>query len=345
MIKNSEYKINLSFSVNSMKRFWILLLASTLLFSPAVFALWAPSNLEPTAVSGTSISLDWQDVANATWYYLYYGTTSGSWATYESEWIDLIENSETVLTKLNPETNYFFAVTSLDSAWVESDYSKELTYKTLKSGEQMNLSEFKIISVSVIDEETLEFQFSSELDASPNAVNEFAIQNRTTLKEIPIDISSVNENTPNKVLVILGEKLSPNSSFKVTVLDMTDAEWNSIESWINAFINFETTDFQSSTTTLKDDTASDSNSVQNPLPEPQASTVDDASQSSGMSWSVNAWNAGQNISQDEIANNTLEAAATNDALPETGPEHWILIFLASLFIGWIYFFNTQKHKI
>jgi hypothetical protein len=59
---------------------------------------------------------------------------------------------------------------------------------------------------------------------------------------------------------------------------------------------------------------------------------------------INEWNAGQTISQAEIDSNTLSAAAENDELPETGPEHWLLIIIAFLFVGAIYYTNSKKSR-
>jgi hypothetical protein len=48
-------------------------------------------------------------------------------------------------------------------------------------------------------------------------------------------------------------------------------------------------------------------------------------------------NAGQNISISELASNTLVAASQSDKLPNTGPEHWILVFLAFLLAAGFYY--------
>lgn len=336
-----------------MKKIWVLLFAILLSFLQWVYALVAPSSLEVTQVTGSSVTLDWDVDANAEWYYVYYGTKSASGSTYESEWVDLIDGSETSVDNLKPETKYFFAVTSVDSDGNESDFSKEVSYTTLKTWESKNVSKFKILSVSVIDTETLEFQFSSQLDSSGSAVNEFAIQNKSNLKQLPVDISSVNEADPSKVLVVLGESLTPETSYKVTVLDMRDSAWNSIEAGINAFINFETPTFKSkapvkieNTEVIEEDNTAVTPPSQNTQNEASSPNEENTTEvDSNPSATINKWNAGQTISQADIDSNTLSTAAESEALPQTWPGQWILLIIAFLFVGAIYFINTRRRSV
>jgi len=74
-----------------------------------------------------------------------------------------------------------------------------------------------------VDESTLEFFFSSDLDTSVDAVMEFIVQEKISGKEVNIDISQVNEDNKQSVLVLLGEELVPALEYKVTVLDIRDS--------------------------------------------------------------------------------------------------------------------------
>jgi hypothetical protein len=65
-----------------------------------------PINVHPTYVGTTAIIISWEDTGADT-YTLEYGTTPSSW-TQET---DLLTTSYT-LTLLNPDTNYYFKVTS-----------------------------------------------------------------------------------------------------------------------------------------------------------------------------------------------------------------------------------------
>ena len=60
-----------------------------------------------------------------------------------------------------------------------------------------------------MDKSTLEFFFSSDLDTSVDAVMEFIVQEKISGKEVNIDISQVNEDNKQSVLVLLGEELVP----------------------------------------------------------------------------------------------------------------------------------------
>jgi len=74
-----------------------------------------------------------------------------------------------------------------------------------------------------VDKSTLEFFFSSDLDTSVDAVMEFIVQEKISGKEVNIDISQVNEDNKQSVLVLLGEELVPALEYKVTVLDIRDS--------------------------------------------------------------------------------------------------------------------------
>jgi hypothetical protein len=63
-------------------------------------------NVHPSYVGTTTIILNWE-LTGADYYYVSYGTTPGSWTTTSN----LTTNSYT-FTLLNPNTNYYFRVTT-----------------------------------------------------------------------------------------------------------------------------------------------------------------------------------------------------------------------------------------
>jgi len=68
-----------------MKRFLLGCLFFFLGGISITYAIDAPTDLRALEASDTSIHLDWSDVPNSLGYYMYYGTQSGSGASYEIE--------------------------------------------------------------------------------------------------------------------------------------------------------------------------------------------------------------------------------------------------------------------
>jgi hypothetical protein len=52
-------------------------------------------------------------------------------------------------------------------------------------------------------------------------------------------------------------------------------------------------------------------------------------------------NGGTTIS---TTDNTLAAADENEKLPQTWPEHWLLVFIALLLTGWVYYLSFRKQS-
>ena len=327
------------------------------LFSVSYAGL-APENLKVLETSDSSISLDWDDTQDVIGYYIYYGTQTASWSSYEVEWIDLIDESAYVLEGLVPETRYYIAMTSVDEFGTESAYSDEIEYETLKQGEVSQAISFRVNNVSVIDATSIQLEFSTDLETGPSATRAFIIEEESTGTEIPVDISDVLNGEPRSVVVVLGWELTIDTKYKVTVLDISDAQWNTIESWIDAFINFTT--WSSFTPELESAGPEETTPEleETPVEETATPVVDDTQgngsqgtigNNAGISIATGSddsqaeiWNnGGTNIS---ISENTLSAAWENGKLPQTGPEHWILAFIAMLLAGAVYYMSSRKES-
>lgn len=317
-------------------KLWILFgLAS---FVNPLFAWEAPENLQVLEASDSSISLDWDDVENALGYYLYYGTKTASGSSYEVEGIDLIDESTYVLEGLDADTRYYIAFTSVDDFGTESEYSEELEYMTLIQGEESQAVSFRISEVEVIDESSVELLFSTDLETGVSATRDFIIEDKNTWVEVPVDISDVLDGEPRKVIVVLGTELVVNTEYKVTVLDISDAGGNSIESWIDAFINFTTpSEFTPELESAGPETEEETTEVvEEPVVvEEEVPEVKDEPTQPAPLWN----NAGTTIS---TAENTLSTAVENEKLPQTGPEHWILGFIAFMLAGGLYYISRKK---
>lgn len=308
-------------------------------FISPVFAGNAPENLQILEASDESISLDWDDVDDVIGYYVYYGTHTASWSSYEIEGIDLIDESELILDDLSADTRYYIAFTSVDEFGTESQYSDEVEYVTLMQGSESKAVNFRISDVSVIDETSIELIFSTDLEQWASATREFMIENKKTGVEIGVDISDVLDGKPRSVVVVLWSELEVGAEYKVTVLDISDSIGNTIESWIDAFINFTTPN------SFTPDLESAWTEEVVPVIEETPIVVEEVIQED---WNIEenipavVWNnAGTNISTTE---NTLNTAWENTKLPTTGPEHWILACIALFLAGGIYYSLSRKHS-
>lgn len=331
----------------------------------SAYAIDAPTDLRVTESSDTSIMLDWSDVTDSLGYYLYYGTETGVDGNYEVEWVDLIEESEFLLDSLSPSTQYFFAVTAVDEFVTESELSDEISFTTASDGEALQATSLRIDEVSVIDETSIEMIFTKAINTTPGAVREFILENKNTGDEISISVSEVDEENPTRIIAILDSALEENSQYELTILDIQDQNGGTIELWIDAFITFDTPAFTEDTVDMtaaednvneetlstdnndinsdsQDDTSIDTNTDEdmNEATDENMNNSDNISQNSAgemIEWN-NAW---QNIATSDLSWNTLVAAGQSDTLPQTGPEHWLLAFLALGLAGGIYYKNRR----
>lgn len=325
----------------------LLFLMLWLLVTQFANATQAPWELEAVSVSDTSIEINWSDVSEVLWYYIYYGKQTGEWSDYDIEGVDLIEESNFSLNNLEPETSYYIAITAVDDTGSESSKSPELEVKTLSTGEESQALNLRIIEAQAIDDTSVEMTFSLDMEAWSNAGRQFIIENVTTWQEIWVDISDVIPGEPRNILAILDGKLLPNTQYKITVLDIRDKDGNTIESWIDAFVNFTTpavfaNDLESAGQV--DETEVDENlDVQVPQDTQEDTEIQEEDNSLVQEDINNAaispvWNnAGTTISTEELSGNTLNAAAENESLPQTGPEHWILLLVWVMLTTWIFY--------
>lgn len=325
----------------------LLFLMLWLLVTQFANATQAPWELEAVSVSDTSIEINWSDVSEVLWYYIYYGKQTGEWSDYDIEGVDLIEESNFSLNNLEPETSYYIAITAVDDTGSESSKSPELEVKTLSTGEEFQALNLRIIEAQAIDDTSVEMTFSLDMEAWSNAGRQFIIENVTTWQEIWVDISDVIPGEPRNILAILDGKLLPNTQYKITVLDIRDKDGNTIESWIDAFVNFTTpavfaNDLESAGQV--DETEVDENlDVQVPQDTQEDTEIQEEDNSLVQEDINNAaispvWNnAGTTISTEELSGNTLNAAAENESLPQTGPEHWILLLVWVMLTTWIFY--------
>ncbi len=329
--------------MKSLMKFWIFLCIFSM-FSISYAAAMSPENVEVVSASDTSISLDWDDVNDSQWYFMYYGTQTWSWESYEVEWVDIIEESEFILEDLLPDTRYYIAVTSLDEFGAESDYSSEIEYVTLTLGSEEQATSFRITEVQVRDDTSIELIFSTDLDTNSSSAREFLIRDEDSGQEIGVDISDILEGNPRNVIAVLSSNLTADTLYQVTVLDIRDASGNTIEAGIDAFINF--------TTPLVFTNDLPAAGTDTPTTQPEVPTDTEASTETETTSATNNETVSEpkgnggwvTLSSADLGETVSTVVDQNEKLPVAGPEHWLLAFIALLMAWGIYYITLRKHS-
>jgi cysteine-rich repeat protein len=159
-------------------------LAIAVILATPAFAASEPENVtnfKATAINTTSIGLSWNSAKDAggglvDHYRIYYGTESVQMAgggDYESEINTTNNNTTYVLGGLTAGTTYYFAITAIDSASVESaSYSLEASAKTPAETAGDSVSP-TVTKVEVVDKKHVKIVFS-EAVALPELLPEAA---------------------------------------------------------------------------------------------------------------------------------------------------------------------------
>ncbi len=316
---------------NLFKLFSVFLIIAVSIFS--VHAVNAPTNLKMID-AGTDFIKMWWDEAEWAWgYYMYYGKKSWVDNWYDLESYELIEWLETQIDWLDPATTYYFSVTSIDENWDEAGFSEEWVFSTTnvlwESIEWAVWVKFEFIWVSVKTYDTLELTFSSDLDASDSAVREFKIVNKgDILDEIEVISTQLNEADTKRITLALWEKTLPNTEYEVTVIAITDKDGRTIESWIDSIDSFVVPEIIE-TSIVDDELEVDLKA---------AAEVSDTDKT------VADWLSWEDMSSDDVVNDTISAAKSNEKLPTTWPEHILIFILAFILWTLIFIFKFNKRS-
>jgi len=353
--------------------------------SISLYALEAPTNLRVSDSSSGEVTIDWESVPGAIGYYYYIWNESGQY----TDGIDLIDSTEYTISNIDDQKLYYIAVTSVDEFGSESAYSNEVSYSAL-TGTPINGNGFRVRDVEILDEMSMYVNFSRELDSSDASPKDFIIEEKNTGIELLYTLAQVDSNDSSKILVILDSELKSETEYEITILDVRDSEWNTIESWIDAFLSFTTWNFspeavvEDETFNLESASWGDIDNTQNTGTsiDPVDNFSENTSQSSTNQGNVNssnvtqnstnqgninssstnqdntvntnsssqvtkasswnsAWNAGVTISDDTYDDGVNQVATETEKLPQTGPEHIILILVAILLSAGM-FYKTRK---
>ena len=319
-----------------------LLLSSLIFFLissiSSVFALDIESAPVVSSTSETSLSVDWDDVDGALWYYIYYGKKSGNDDWYEFEWIDLIEASETVIENLEKDTDYYVAVTVVDDNGNESKYSPETFFSTsTQQAWVVTASAFALDEVTVVSANELELSFNNIVDGSEDAVREFKLMPASGWSELIIAGASVNSFDPMRITIVTESDLIEETQYELTVVSMQDIDKNNIETWIDGINTFTVP--RVSTTTYEETKQAPTQTVDLESQDVELNAAWSEEKEAEVKTSSKGW---QTLSDDEVVKTAETAAKDNEALPQTGPETVLLLLLA-IMLGWgIFFLNAKK---
>lgn len=314
-----------------MKKILIFLL-SFCFFSSSVYAAVAPSNIKLDSSTATSLSFSWTAVPDALGYYLYWGTKSWKGGNYENEETTPIDGTKYTLNGLSAGKTYFIALSTVDASGNESALSEEVSFTAAGNTASSSNQDFALSSVKTVDLSELEFHFSRDVEDSASAKREFIIKTSAG-KEIPVSSTQIGDEK-NILQVFLGEDLTYDTSYEVTVLAIKDSLGKTIENGIDALTEFKTPssfeEMQIELNAAPEETQTGMTSTSSTTTFPETTLL------SGET-------GGKVLSADETEKHTIVAAKQNDNLPQTGPEHIILLVLA-LLAGASYFYYTTTLK-
>lgn len=317
----------------------------------------------------TSLSINWEKMTWAKWYYVYYSTSSNS--NYKAFW-ELYETNTATIDNLSPNTQYYVVISYLDSTNNESAYWPEWAFKTKWTSTTSNSStsatndKFIINTVKVINFNEIELSFNSEVDTTDSAIREFKIT-KNDIEDAKVTSIKVNNNDKKKLNLVLDKNLNP-WEHKVIVLYLTDSLWRNIENWINweaRFVvpesidttainvdNKDYTDLWAPTNNSTQDTTNDTPTQVIPQTpevtnEPTPNTNTNTTVTSTTSrW----WPSWQDVDPDTfwwgwktivwLDSSAETVAKESEKLPQAWPEHWLLAFIA--LILWFIFIKFKQ---
>lgn len=173
----------------------LALFSAVMLFMPFAFADGEPgdvSTVTATPINTTSIGLSWDaatdvDGSPVAHYRVYYGTTSiqeAGTGDYDTILDTPNNNTSYVVTDLTPDTTYYFSITAMNSADLESvmySYEGDATTTTEVVEEEADTTAPTVTDVVVVDKASVKVTFSEAVKL-PNLFPEaaFSINEQVT---------------------------------------------------------------------------------------------------------------------------------------------------------------------
>lgn len=314
-------------------------LCFTILFFAIIFkwfAIDSPSNVKVDSSTNNSLMLTWDKIDWALAYDVYY---------YDSEWseddiltVDLIEDNSVEINWLEAWKTYVFRVVAYDDSWETGEFSEE-TYFEIKweadtasedDTTSNNVNDFVLKTAKLLDYDLVELEFSDELDSSEDAVREFKIENTEDMFDsFEVLEAKLNDDDASKIELSLDRELTIWNEYEIVIVAITSSNGDNIESWID----------NSETVFVEEIDESQNNEMTSAWPsewnfvEPEPVVVEEQPK-----WNL-AWT---NIDDSEIKNTVSWAAADQDNLPQTGPEHVLVFILSVILWALIFIFKFKK---
>lgn len=208
-----------------------------------------------------SVTISWEAIEWAFGYYIYYGTESVAndeelnW--YEFEWDDLIEWTEYTIGWLESNETYYISVVWMDEEAEQTPYSDELTvvfgdgWSNTEETSMWDVEEtamwgseepaiwennnmlgesLKLEDVTFMWDKSIFLSFNKDLDSSDTAERDIKVTDLSTGMELGIESISLSES---KYLdIIFQSPLKTSTEYEVTVITLSDSEYNNIEVWV-----------------------------------------------------------------------------------------------------------------
>ena len=304
----------------------IFILILTFMFFLRVDAIDVPSNVQLVNSSENSLEINWDSVPKALWYYVRY--SKNPWTTSWFEWDDLVETNFVELNLLQEKTPYYVYISSVDENWEESVLSDEFMFST--KGNSSNVEEFKLTSIEVIAFNKLKLMFNMDLEQWDNVIREFKIVNKKDeFDELDIMDYEVDEERKNELILILEQDAVWNEEYELTVIAIRDKNNRNIELWIDSVENFTIPEFFENEDNIWLKSAEEPEIINKPeiVKEPEV-IIDEPE--------VAKEPEEKSVNLNEVSINN------NKKLPDTWPEHIIILVLA--FLAWMLIFIFKYKK-
>ncbi len=180
----------------------------------------------------TTTKISWDSVPWAIWYYVYYSKESGkNYKMSEPVW----ENTYT-LTNLEPNIKYYTLITAFDDNWIETPYSPELSFDTIRASRNIDYSKFWLIDVKATNFDKLLLSFTMPLENSESSIRNFKISQNW--KEMSwVKESKITEDDETKLELTLDRQLS-SWEFDLIILSIKSKSLKTIEEWVYSETKF-----------------------------------------------------------------------------------------------------------
>lgn len=319
---------------------WFISLFFVLIFES--FAIEAPVNVEIESSTESSVILTWEPLENAIMYYVYYSKESWLISDYDN-YSDLVDWNSVEITELEEWQNYYFAVTSLDENWEESVYSEEVVLDvnaidTSISNDAVieELTEeltaevttvatdidFVLDWVSVIAYDKIELIFTNPLDDSVDAIREFKIVNKfDSFDTFEVVSTELDEDDHSIIELMLDRETQIGNQYEVVIIAISSSTGRNIESWVDNVESFTVTELAE-------------------IVEEEAIVEEEVELNSA--WTEETSLIWTNIDASEIENTTLAQAENQTELPQTWPEHVLILILSIILWAFVFIFKYKR---